>query len=125
DEIIEQEEKGLRITLPPNRKGADPVGLLIQGPFAGNFSITTGFELVRADRPRAGSGVGYELYVMTEAAGRDAIALIRSKQPDDQDVFACSHMTTDEQGKRHYQTNVFPASAASGRLRLTRSGKEV
>jgi predicted RNA-binding Zn-ribbon protein involved in translation (DUF1610 family) len=125
DEVIVPEDRGLRITLPPNRKRPDPVGVVINVPVAGNFTITTGFELLRTDRPRTGAGVGYELYIMANTPGREAIALKRSKQPDDQDVFACSLMTTDEQGKRHYRSNPFPASAAAGRLRLSRSGSEV
>jgi serine/threonine protein kinase len=125
DEVIEPEEKGLHITLPVNRRRTEPVGLVVNGPVAGNFTITTGFELVRADRPRTGAGVGYELYITTNSPGREAIALARTKQSDDQDVFACSRMTTDPQGKRQYTTHVFPASAAAGRLRLTRSGPEV
>jgi hypothetical protein len=125
DEVIEPGEKGLRITVPADRKRTDPVGLVINGPFPGNFDITTAYEIIQSDQPRRGGGVGYEMYVTTSSPGREAIALARVKQSDGRETYACSRMTTNGQGKRDYNSLLFPASEPTGRLRLTRSQTEV
>jgi hypothetical protein len=121
---IEPEERGLRITVPANRTRKDPVGLVLMSAVKGNFEVTTGYDIVRADRPKTGGGVGFELYILTETAAQDAIAFSRIKRTDDTEVHFCGRMTTVA-GKRQHSTNMFPATGSSGRLRLTRNGAEV
>jgi serine/threonine protein kinase len=125
DEMIEPEDKGLRITLSAKRQRTDPVGPVMVAPVTGDFEITTGFEIVRADTPRTGYGVGYELYVMTDAPTQDAIAFARVKLPDGRDEYACTRMTTPVNEKRKYQFDHVPTTSTSGRLRLTRRGTAV
>jgi serine/threonine protein kinase len=121
---IEPEERGLRISVPANRNRKDPVGLVLKLAVKGNFEITAGYDIVRADQPKTGGGIGFELYLMTETASKDALAFTRIKRTDGTEVYQCGHMTTMA-GKRKYNMNDFSAAGSSGRVRLTRNGAEV
>jgi hypothetical protein len=124
DEVIEPEDKGLRITLQSNRQRKDPVGLGLMITVKGNFEVTSGYEIVRADTPRNGHGVGYELYIMAVTDTREAIGFSRVRLTDGRDVYKCAHMST-QNGKRTTQLEQFPTASKRGRLRLTRRGAEV
>src|SRR5262249_51350326 len=124
NEVIEQEEKGLRIKLTPARTRKDPAGVVLVSAVKGNFEITAGYELLQAEQPNAGNGVGFELYVMLETPGQDALGLCRAKRRDGGDVYVCNHMLNRD-GRRRYDTKFPPASGKSGRLRVSRQGGEV
>jgi serine/threonine protein kinase len=124
EEELEPDARGLRVKLPPTRKRRDPMGPTLTVPVTGSFEITAGYEVLTTERPGAGGGVGFELYTMLETPTRDALALGRLKTPDAGDVYLCSFMTTRD-GKRRYDSRLFPAPASAGRLRLSRKGTEV
>jgi RNA polymerase sigma factor (sigma-70 family) len=63
--IIQPEDAGLRITTPANRKRSDKAGVKLTHRLAGDFEITTGFELLHADEPTGQRGVGFSLYLTT------------------------------------------------------------
>ena len=123
DEVIEPGDKGLRIQLPGNRTRKDPVGPALTSPVQGDVEITTGYELLQADQPKTGNGVGFELYVALDAPGRDAVGFVRVKRADGEELFVCTQMTTVD-GKRRYDVKTFPATAKTGQLRLSRKGRE-
>jgi serine/threonine-protein kinase len=122
EEVIEPGEKGLRIQLTAKRTRKDPVCLVLGAGIKGDMEVTTGFELLEANPPKEGNGVGFELYVMLDTPTNEAIALVRVKRPDGSDGYICTHMQTVE-GKRRYQTTTPPAAGKSGQLRMTRTGK--
>jgi serine/threonine protein kinase len=124
DETVDLEEKGLRITLPRGRARTDPVGPVMNTVVKGNFEIAAGYELLQADTPKNGYGVGFELYIMAATDAKDAIAYSRVRHADGNDFYVCNRMTTVD-GKRKYTMNKFPTDSKSGRLRLTRRGGEV
>jgi serine/threonine protein kinase len=123
-EVIESGEKGLRIHLSSSRNRTDPVGPLLDIPVEGDVEITTGYQILQADQPKTGNGVGFELYFMLKTPARDALDLIRVKRADGKDLYLCTRLSTVD-GKRRGTTTSVPTSAMSGRLRMTRKGREV
>ena len=69
--VTRPEEGGFRIILPPRRKQTDAVGLTLSGPVRGDFEITVRYQILHADRPVDGHGVGFELYAQTDTPTRD------------------------------------------------------
>src|SRR5262249_54942936 len=101
----------------------DPVGLALTSALKGNFEITAGYELQRADTPKSGFGVGFELYVALESPTQDALGFTRVRPGDGRDLYTCNSMTTPPSGRRKHDVKFFPTTARSGRLRLTRQGR--
>jgi hypothetical protein len=123
DEVVESDARGIRVKLPANRGGTSPVGLAIREPLKGDFEVTASYELLDTPRPRRGSGVGFELYLMTRTPTRDGIVFARMKNGEDRDEYVVGR-NRDEDGKRRGNFRNFPAAAAAGQLRLTRKGEE-
>src|SRR5207244_425450 len=115
-------EKGLRVALPAQRNGRDPVGLICTAPVEGDFEITAGYEILEAKRPKAGGGVGFELYLMAATPGQDALAMMRVARAWGTDVHSCSHNFTRDGKRRFMGSRDTPAVNPSGRLRVVRSG---
>jgi len=125
---MKSDAAGLRITLPAEQKKPAAVGLMARFPIKGNFEITTAYEIVQAHRPTAGFGAGFEVYLKTNTPTREAIAFYRIVRPSGDDVYACSRMTTNTEGRRvglgGLNLGDFPAAGNSGQLRITRIGAE-
>jgi hypothetical protein len=56
--VTRAENEGVRITLPAERKKTDRVGIQLNSHLRGNFEITTSYEILQADQPTKGHGVG-------------------------------------------------------------------
>jgi hypothetical protein len=67
ESALRPEDAGLRITLPANRENTDKVGLQLTAPIKGDFEITGGYEILDAEQPKTGYGVGVELFIQTTA----------------------------------------------------------
>jgi len=123
-ERIRTEPQGLRMTLP-----ADPMtktlGFNTRAPTKGNFEITVGYEILQADRPKTGSGLGLEIYVNTDTPTQEALILYRMVKPKEGEVYLCDKKWTSKEDKRETKRTTVPAGSKSGQLRLTRMGKEV
>ncbi len=121
-----EEPEGLRITLPAAEMKSPPTGLVTAFRVSGDFEITTSYELLKADKPPNGWGVGVQLYLMMESPTQEAIMFGRFHSPQEGHIYNCLHLTTDAKGNRR------PAHAhrentetRAGRLRLTRHGSVV
>jgi hypothetical protein len=101
------------------------VGIATRFAIQGDFEITVGYEILEAERPVTGSGVGLELYLDSDTPAQHALAFHRIVRPKEGQVYFCDHKLTDEDGKRVTRREQFPAADKSGRLRLTRVGKQV
>jgi hypothetical protein len=121
--MSKSEEGGFRITLPSNREQTDRVGLEMASPIKGNFEITAGYEILRADKAITGYGVGLELFIETESPTREGLGVYRVVRVKEGDVYMVSRNTT-KAGNRQYLQKFFPTATRSGRLRLTRTGTE-
>jgi hypothetical protein len=119
------EQGGFRITIPADRKFVhDRVGLEMAGPFKGDFEVTAGYELLHADAPTNGYGVGVELFVhMSAKPTEDGMGLYRVKRVNEGDDYMVSRNSM-ENGKGRYLQRHFPTSCTKGKLRITRRGAD-
>jgi len=117
------EDGGFRITLPARRKEKGAVGLELKSPIEGDFEITVGYEILKIDQPRGPFGAGFEVWLQTATATKEALGCYRLLRVPEGDVFASTRLTTVD-GKRQGPQNYDPASSLAGQLRLTRKGNK-
>src|SRR5205085_8023055 len=98
--LIKAEPRGLRINLPAALNNTEPVGVATQFPLQGDVEITVGYEIIHADRPKSGWGVGLEVYLMTDTPKREALGFYRKTSPDGTDVYESARITTNNEGNR-------------------------
>lgn len=132
-DLIRSEPAGLRITLPvrenpkivKGKPASNRVGLKVTFRVKGDFEITTGYEILEADRPQVGSGVGFTLYLSADTAAKDALNFRRVVRPKEGDVYNCGRYKTDPDNNRSMPENVMPAQSRIGQVRLTRIGSQL
>jgi hypothetical protein len=124
ERVSKPEDEGWRITLAADRPLLTPVGLVSTAHLRGNFTLTAGYEILQADQPTTGDGVGLELYVMLDSPTRDAFGLYRMARVKEGDVFWCVRMTTRD-GKRLSRGEPRPALRKAGQMQVSRQGTEV
>src|SRR5699024_10653174 len=61
--MLRVEEQGLRLTVPKDDGPRGPFGIATKFPVHGDFEITAGYQILHADEPSAGFGVGFTLFV--------------------------------------------------------------
>jgi hypothetical protein len=89
----------------------------------GDFEITVSYELLTAERPKAGAGAGADLYILAEKTLHGA-TLRRCLDPKGQQVYFV-HDSTREDGKLVPRYNSFPTDARTGKLRFMRTGSKL
>jgi serine/threonine-protein kinase len=124
DEVIEPDERGLRIKLSGQRTNIYPCGVVLRSPVKGNFEVTAGYEIVQAERPLAGQGVGFEVWLTLQSPDREALSMIRVKKVDGQEIYGANR-AIDQDGRRRYFFQAIPIENAgpAGQLRITRQEK--
>jgi hypothetical protein len=121
---IKVEPQGMRITMPPEPK-TTTVGIAASAAAKGDFEITVGYEIIHAERPKKGGGIGLEMYLRTNTAPtQEAICFYRLTRPKEGEVYVCDKKTNVD-GERKTTRNYFPTDSKSGRLLLARKGTEV
>jgi serine protease Do len=116
--------KGLRITFPVGQGKLRDTGVFTTFSVRGDFDVTLAFEILKADRPKAGHGVGPLLYAGNQTEN-DAVVLARRLLPDGKAVLVAERVQ-HIQGKTNRQIlKSLPATAAAGTLRLERRGATV
>jgi serine/threonine protein kinase len=123
EHAIQPEDAGLRITLLANRGNTERAGLELKAPIKGNFEITVGYEILEAEQPKTGYGVGIELFVLTGGFLGEGLGVYRVVRVQQGEVYMLSRNTT-ENGERKYRQKYIPTAARSGQLRITRKGTE-
>jgi RNA polymerase sigma factor (sigma-70 family) len=123
--VINPEEEGLRVTLPLSRQRTDKAGVKLAHRLAGDFDVTAGFEIVQADRPTEGYGVGFSLFLDTAPSVGEGLGLERLNHVQEGDVLTSFHMTPGKSGKRDFHKRSYPSAMRSGRLRILRSEGQV
>ncbi len=121
--VTRPEEKGFRITLAgdkPNPIGR--VGLELKTTLPGDFEITAGYEILRAEQPTQGSGVGFELFALTVPKPQQGLGVYRMARVREGEVYFVSRNYLNPDGSRAYQQKHFPANVKAGRLRISRNG---
>lgn len=122
--LLQPGPDGLRVRIPAG-SGPDRVGFKPQWTIEGDFEITASFEVVRADKPDKGYGVGPGLHLMFKSPGEDAATLSRLVRVKEGEVFGAHYATSDDPKnpkQRNRRVKLSPASERSGKLRLVRTG---
>jgi hypothetical protein len=121
---LKPEAAGLRITIPANKARRHRAGIEIRSFIKGNFEMIAGYEILAADQPEAGYGVGFEMYLNAATPTQDRVGLFRLHRPVEGDSYMVGRGATVN-GKPENKNTCFPTTARSGQLKLTRRGKEV
>jgi Protein of unknown function (DUF1583) len=116
DKTLQVEPEGVRIKIP--KTWIHPwggVGLKTAFGLKGNFEVTTAYEIIEAETPPDGFGVGVCLFVGTgDRKGASAARLVKANG----NQVALWDITQDPQSL----SGVVPCADKIGRLRLTRMG---
>lgn len=119
---VESGPGGVRVLIAAGREKAPPAGLALSTTIRGDFEITTQFEILKADVPATGFGVGVSLYAQAASDAKNAVSLARRVLPGGQTVFVTERATGGFDGNEQHRLNNFPTSAMAGKLRLKRTG---
>jgi hypothetical protein len=117
----QRDDKGVRITLPAGQGVQPHSGYMTGFAVHGDFEATTSFEILHADKPDTGYGVGVSLYAAIDPTAGDAVSLARRLLPDGMQVFVSDRLKPVN-GRLTHSVKTRPATAAAGKLRLQRVG---
>jgi serine/threonine-protein kinase len=120
DEVSRPEAEGLRVTMPATRRNPGPVGARVTCPISGDFEITATFEILSADPPRQGNGVGVALNISTDPDLGNFAKLGRFYRAGEGSVFLVESWNKDRPGS--YLAQGIPTNVLTGQLRLVRDG---
>jgi Protein of unknown function (DUF1583)/Glycosyltransferase family 87 len=120
-ELIHADRGGLRITLPKIRDQYRPTSVNVPVYLQGDFEVTTGFEIIEAEQPDTGFGVGI-LLTMTGAPRAGSFRIGRMTRPYDQQLLLWDRWKKEADEMKEVEENVTASTAKTGRLRLTRTG---
>jgi WD40 repeat protein len=115
------DDKGVRIILPAGQGILPAAGFAPGFSVRGDFEVTASFEVLRADRPDTGYGVGVSIYAAIDPNANDAVSLARRVLPDGKAVFMSDRLKPVD-GKENHQLQTVPSASATGRLRFRRVG---
>jgi serine/threonine-protein kinase len=121
--FVKTEPEGLRITIPNTFLHPwGGVGLLSRFGLHGDFEITTTLEILQADEPDDGFGVGagLRLNLATEPEG---VSLVRIRRPGvGQVIFWDRSIHQPEAQQPHFEAAMVPCTERIVRLRIKRAG---
>jgi hypothetical protein len=121
--VCRPEERGFRITLAGDRPNPiGRVGLETKTILQGDFEITAGYEILSADQPTQGHGVGFEFFAHTVHVPQQGFGVYRMTRVGEGDVYFVSRSYLNPDGSPGWQQESIPTTAKAGRLRITRSG---
>jgi hypothetical protein len=117
--VTKSEAAGLRITLPKTRKAHFPVEIAPTFDITGDFEITGTYELLAADMPADGYGVGVALNIATTNDLQKFLKISRVMRPDDKSVYMAEYW---KKGADDWSGPQLATEVRSGQLRLVREG---
>ena len=86
EQFVNSEPEGLRITLPKDRKDLGQVTIGMRTGIQGDFEITATLEILNADRPKDGFGVGAFLFINKVDPEAEGATLGRITKPNGNEV---------------------------------------
>jgi hypothetical protein len=119
ESLTRAEEAGLRIKLPLARETHQAIQVAANFVISGDFEITAGFELLSADMPVAGWGVGVSLDAATTDDLKTFLKIARLMRPESGSVFMAEYWT---KGANDWQGPKVATHTQRGQLRLVRDG---
>jgi hypothetical protein len=123
---VKWEPAGARITLPAGEGVQKASGVAMNFRVQGDFEISTTYEILNADKPKAGYGVGASLYVSLMENGRNdnSVSLARRLAPAGTSHFSSNRMMLVN-GKIKDNVKSAPSVHPIGKLRIQRVGARV
>lgn len=118
--FFREEPEGLRITIPET--WIHPwggIGFRTSFGLAGDFEVTTTIDILQADAPPQGYGVGFCLYVAKSNGGASCSRLLRS---GGREVVLWDIARSEDKGPKVVE-GTSPCTARTLRLRMKRSGR--
>src|SRR5882724_5767107 len=109
--VAERENLGMRITLAPTRAVNHPVGIKTMFSLSGDFEITAAYELLAADRPKDGYGVGVALNIATDEERTKFAKVARAMLPKAGSVYATEYWNREIKA---YKASSVPTEVKSG-----------
>jgi uncharacterized protein DUF1583 len=126
DRNVRWENGGVRITMPAGQGKLPTAGVAANFQVKGDFQITASFEVLKAQQPTEGYGVGVSIYAAIDSNAGDAISLARRVDVKRQANFLSDRMTPNPaKGGSDHDVKIRPAGAATGKLRIQRVGAMV
>jgi DNA-directed RNA polymerase subunit RPC12/RpoP len=123
DTVVKPEDLGLRITLPKTRAVNQPIAVMPTFSLTGDFEITGTYELLSADQPAKGYGVGVNLSIATNEAWDRFGKVSRLLRAQEGSVYWTEFWRHDP--PKDYKVSSVPSDAKAGQLRLVRAGATV
>jgi serine/threonine protein kinase len=119
---VEPGPGGVRVLIAGGNDKTPPAGLSLSTILHGDFEITSQFEILKADIPISGFGVGVSLYAQAVGNAKNAVLLARRLLPGAEAMFITERAMGGLDGAEQHRLKSFPARANAGRLRLKRTG---
>lgn len=117
------EPEGLRLTLPKERNDPAPIaGVKTTFSLSGDFEVTGSFEILEAEEPAGGFGVGVSLFVQKAPPSPEGAGIYRLVKPGGKQVIYWDRSIGKQGEKMRFEGNTSPCEANVGRMRLKRVG---
>ena len=123
-QVTHPAQRGLHIQVDPNPEQIIRVGVNLPARFHGDFEITAGYEIVRADVPEHGHGVGMSLLAELDSPINEVLELLRLARVNEDQVYGCARIS-GAPGDQKFHHHWFPTRSKAGHLRMTRRGAEL
>jgi hypothetical protein len=114
--------EGLKITIPAQGKPVPQVGIASKLAVHGDFQITISYEILNADKPDFGYGMGVNLQIVAATQAKDSATVARRVHPQKGEVFATNRSFQGQNGDDNHSVKMFPTTGKRGQLRLMRKG---
>jgi hypothetical protein len=118
------DDRGARLILPAGEGKLPHSGLMTGFVVRGDFDATFSYEVLKADRPNTGYGVGVSLYAVVDTKTNDAVSLARRVMPDGTTVFFSDRLKPTD-GRTIHQYKSMPSANPAGKVRLQRVGRAI
>jgi hypothetical protein len=125
DQFIKSEPEGLRITLPKNRNDLSPVVVGTRTGIQGDFEITATLEILKAEQPKDGFGVGASLFINKVDPAAEGATLGRLVRPKGKQVVFWDLGIGKKKEELQFDIDFRPYSEDQMRLRLKRTGTQL
>ena len=113
DRNVRWETGGVRITMPAGQGKIPTTGVAANFQVKGDFQITASYEVLKAQQPTEGYGVGVSIYAAIDSNAGDAISLARRVGVTGHANFHSDRMTPNPtKGDSDHDVKTRPAGAA-------------
>ena len=123
DSAARPDARGFHIVVDANADQSQRIGITLDRPIQNDFEITAGYEIVRADQPEKGHGVGVCLLADLAGTG-EVLELMRAGRVNEGQVYGCCRKTV-KAGKDNFFAQWFPTTTRAGHLRIVRKGSKL